>query len=214
MPRWLLNSQRKLFAENDENNWGWGEDKKPTNPDTPKDWEGEKKEDWTSIPKYRFDEVNEKRKQAEAELQKYKEAEAKKAEEEALKKWEYEKIISQKDQELADYKKQAEDWKKREELVKSKNEERLQKLEKDFGENWSSVKGLVDDIEDPFKLSDKLDSLEAMKWATKPTSQKWWGDMPWSWWMSRKQELMEKLRKEWSLTAKERNELLTATSWN
>lgn len=179
---------------------------------TPTDW-GEKKEDWTSIPKYRFDEVNERRKQAEAELAKYKEAESKKAEEEALKRWEYEKIISQKDQEIADFKKQQETWKIREEVVKSKNEERLQKLEKDFGENWNSVKGLVDDITDPFVLSNKLDSLETMKSVNKPASQQQWGsNVPWSWWVSRKQELMEKLRKGEMLTAREKQELLTASS--
>lgn len=211
MPKWLLN-QRVLFAPNDD--WGnstWWWDKETDSSNTPNEEAGKEKEDLTSIPKYRFDEVNEKRKAAEAELAKYKEAEVKKAEEEALKRWEYEKIISQKDQEIADFKKQQEAWKVREEVVKSKNEERLQKLEKEFGENWNSVKGLVDDITDPFVLSGKLDSLEAMKWAKVSNGQKWWWDIS-NWWTSRKQELMEKLRKEWSLTAKERQELLTATS--
>lgn len=210
MPMWLLN-QRKRFFE--ENNWnestGW-ENKETQNSDSPKnDW-GEKKDD--SIPYSRFKEVNDRMKEAEAKLQAIEDEKKAKAEEEAIKKWEYEKIISQKDQEISDFKKKEESWKIREELVKSKNEERLQKLEKDFGENWNSVKGLVDDITDPFILSNKLDSLEAMKWVKTTTWQQWGSNIPWSWGTSRKQELMDKLQKGEQLTAKERNELLTATS--
>ena len=60
-------------------------------------------------------------------------------------------------------------------------------------------------------MSNKLDSLEAMKWV-KSSWQTWGSNIPWSWWTSRKQELMDKLKKGEQLTAKERNELLTATS--
>ena len=211
MPKWLLNQHRRFF---EENNWnestGW-ENKETQNSDSPKnDW-GEKKDD--SIPYARFKEVNDRMKEAEAKLQAIEDEKKAKAEEEAIKKWEFEKIISQKDQEISEFKKKEESWKIREELVKSKNEERLQKLEKDFGENWNSVKGLVDDITDPFILSNKLDSLEAMRWTKTTTNwQQWGSNIPWSWWQSRKQELLDKLHKWESLTMKEKQELLTATS--
>ena len=209
MPRWLLNRQRRFF---EENNWnestGW-ENKETDSSDTPNDEAGkENKEDNnSSIPKYRFDEVNEKRKAAEAELAKYKEAEAKKAEEEAIKKWEYEKIISLKDQEIAEYKKQQESWKAREEAISKRNEERTNKLaeDKDF---WSNAQSLVSWVKDPFELSSKLDSLEAMHNSQKKTSS-WGSDMP-SWWnqSGRLAELQEKARKWEHLTNLEQQEYL------
>lgn len=202
-----------LFEENNENNWwgGW-EDNKPTNQDTPKDWEGEKNkaDNNNSIPKYRFDEVNEKYKETKAELQKYKDAEAKKIEEESIKKWEYEKVISQKDQEIADLKKQEEAWKQREEAVSKRNDERIEALKKAFWDDWDTVKNLIADITDPFILQWKLDSLETMKEKHTPW-QKWGSWIPWSWWTSRKQELMDKLRNGERLSAKERAELYAET---
>ena len=210
MPRWMLNRQHRFF---EENNWnestGGGSDNSTDNHDTPNDWAGNNKEDNnSSIPKYRFDEVNEKRKAAEAELAKYKEAEAKIAEEEALKTWEYEKIISQKDQELAEFKKQQESWKAREEAVSKRNQERAAKLEedKDF---WWNAKSLVDWINDPFELSSKLDALEAMHSSKKASSTSWGSDIP-SWWKDwgKLAELQAKADRGEYLTNGEQAELL------
>lgn len=199
-----------LFEENNEDNHSNGGDNWTDNHKTPNDWAGKEKEDLTSIPKYRFDEVNEKRKQAEAELQKYKEAEAKKLEEESLKKWEYEKIISQKDQEIAEFKKQQEAWKVREEAVSKRNLERIEAVSKKFGDNWDWVKNLIEWFDDPFILSDKISSLETMI-NQKAIQQTGWSHIP-SWWnVSRKQELMEKLKETGTLTAKEQKELLSLT---
>ena len=102
-------------------------------------------------------------KSAEAKLQEIENEKKAKAQEEAIKKGEYEKIISQKDQEIANFKKQQETWNAREEAITKRNDERKQSLEKSFGEDWNSVKNLIDDIQDPFILSTKLDSLEKMK---------------------------------------------------
>ena len=203
-----------LFEENNENNWWGGEDKSTDNHDTPNDWAGGKKEDTTSIPKARFDEVNEKRKAAEAELAKYKEAEAKKAEEEALKKWEYDKIISQKDQELADLKKQQESWKAREEAQVKRNEERIEALSKKFWDDRGNVKNLIEWFTDPFVLSDKISTLENMSVKSSQWGQVWGSNVPNGWNMTRKQELMDKLKNGQQLSAKEQNELLTLSSWN
>lgn len=197
-----------LFEENNENNWTGGEDNSTDSSNTPNDEAGKGKEDTTSIPKYRFDEVNEKRKAAEAELAKYKEAEAKKAEEEALKKWEYEKIISQKDQELAEFKKQQESWKAREEVVSKRNQERTSKLaeDKDF---WDNAKSLVDWVSDPFVLSSKLDALEAMHSSQKSSKPSWGSDIP-SWWKEwgKLAELQAKADRGEYLTNGEQAELL------
>lgn len=195
--RWVLLDENK-------DGWTWTTDSDKT----PESEAGKetKKED-NNIPYERFKEVNDRMKSAEAELQKYKDAETKKAEEEAIKKWEYEKVISQKDQELEALKKEQETWKARETAITERNTNRLADLEKKFGDKWNDVKILVDDINDPFILSSKLDSLEKMS-ASSTTSKapEWWSKIPWGSWQSRKQELMEKAEK-WRLTAKEKQEL-------
>lgn len=184
------------------------EDKTPDS-ETGKETKKEENNSW--IPYERFKEVNERMKTAEAELQKYKEAEQKKAEEDALKKWEYEKVISQKDSELEALKKEQETWKARETAVSERNSKRLADLEKQFGDKWNDVKTLVEDITDPFVLSNKLDSLEKMS-TTTVKAPDWWSKVPWGSWNTRKQELMDKLQKEWRLTAKEKNELYELTA--
>lgn len=199
---------RAFFEENKEGGAGGTTDSENKTPDSEAGKET-KKED-NSIPYERFKEVNDRMKSAEAELQKYKEAENKKAEEEAIKKWEYEKVISQKDQEIADLKKEQETWKARETTVSERNNQRMADLEKKFGEKWNDVKTLVDDISDPFTLSSKLDSLEKMSSTTTVKAPEWWSKIPWWSWKSRKEELMEKA-KEGRLTAKERQELFWLT---
>ena len=193
---------RVLLDENNE--WGGNTGAVDKNPDT--EAGKEKKED-NNIPYERFKEVNDRMKSAEAELQKYKEAENKKAEEEAIKKWEYEKVLSQKDQEIEALKKEQETWKSREVAITERNNSRMADLEKKFGEKWNDVRILVEDISDPFVLSSKLDSLEKMS-TTTVKAPEWWSKVPWWAWQTRKEELMEKLQKEWRLTQKEKNELL------
>ena len=207
MPRWMLNRQRRFFEENNwnESSGGW-EDNSTDNHDTPNDWAGEKKEDSTSIPKARFDEVNEKRKAAEAELAKYKEAEAKKAEEESLKKWEYEKVISQKDQEIAELKKQQETWKAREDALSKRNEERTKKLAEDK-EFWENAKSLVDWVNDPFSMSQKLDALEAMH-SSKTSKSTWGSNVPSGWKDTWRLAELQKKAQEWELTQWEKLELM------
>ena len=174
---------------------------------TPDSEAGKEKKEENNIPYERFKEVNDRMKSAEAELQKYKEAENKKAEEEAIKKWEYEKVLSQKDQEIEALKKEQETWKSREVAITERNNSRMADLEKKFGEKWNDVRILVEDISDPFVLSSKLDSLEKMS-TTTVKAPEWWSKVPWWAWQTRKEELMEKLQKEWRLTQKEKNELL------
>lgn len=198
-----------FYAENNDGEWGGG-----TAPDkTPESEAGkdEKKEDNNSIPYERFKEVNDRMKSAEAELQKYKEAEQKKAEEEAIAKGEQEKVIAQKNSEIEALKKEQEVWKARETAVSERNSKRMTDLEKQFGDKWNDVKTLVEDITDPFVLSNKLDSLEKMS-TTTVKAPDWWSKIPWGSWNTRKQELMDKLQKEWRLTAKEKNELYELTS--
>lgn len=173
-------------------------------PDT--DTGKETKKEENNIPYERFKEVNDRMKSAEAELQKYKEAEQKKAEEEAIAKGEQEKVIAQKNEEIEALKKEQETWKARETAVAERNNQRIASLEKQFGEKWNDVKALVEDIKDPFVLSGKLDSLEKMS-TTTVKAPDWWSKIPWGSWNTRKQELMDKLKKEWRLTAKEKNEL-------
>jgi len=183
-------------------------EEKPTEtvetPDT--DTGKETKKEENNIPYERFKEVNDRMKSAEAELQKYKEAEQKKAEEEAIAKGEQEKVIAQKNEEIEALKKEQETWKARETAVAERNNQRIASLEKQFGERWNDVKTLVEDIKDPFVLSGKLDSLEKMS-TTTVKAPDWWSKIPWGSWNTRKQELMDKLKKEWRLTAKEKNEL-------
>lgn len=194
---------RAFFAENDDWNGGWG-----TAPEKTPDSEAgkEEKKEENNIPYERFKEVNDRMKSAEAELQKYKEAEQKKAEEEAIAKGEQEKVIAQKNEEIEALKKEQETWKARETAVAERNNQRIASLEKQFGERWNDVKTLVEDIKDPFVLSGKLDSLEKMS-TTTVKAPDWWSKIPWGSWNTRKQELMDKLKKEWRLTAKEKNEL-------
>lgn len=199
---------RAFFEENKEGGAGGTTDSENKTPNSDEGKETKKEEN--NIPYERFKEVNDRMKSAEAELQKYKEAENKKAEEEAIKKWEYEKVISQKDQEIADLKKEQETWKARETTVSERNNQRMADLEKKFGEKWNDVKTLVDDISDPFTLSSKLDSLEKMSSTTTVKAPEWWSKIPWGSWKSRKEELMEKA-KEGRLTAKERQELFWLT---
>jgi len=105
-----------------------------------------------------------KAKLAEYEKKEAEEAEKKRLadEEEAKKKGEFEKLLTQKDQEIAEYKKQSESWKEREDIVSKRNQERMSALEKSLGDKWGTAKSLIDDINDPFKLSSKLDSLESI----------------------------------------------------
>lgn len=183
------------------------EEKTTATEETPNSEAGkETKKEENNIPYERFKEVNDRMKSAEAELQKYKEAEQKKAEEEAIAKGEQEKVIAQKNEEIEALKKEQETWKARETAVAERNNQRIANLEKQFGEKWNDVKTLVEDIKDPFVLSGKLDSLEKMS-TTTVKAPDWWSKIPWGSWNTRKQELMDKLKKEWRLTAKEKNEL-------
>lgn len=224
MPRWLLKSQRKLFDVNDENNGGWGWDKDTSNSDTSKNWEGkneEGKKTPENIPYDRFKEVNDANKALKEKLAEYEKKEAEEAEkkrladeEEAKKKGEFEKLLTQKDQELADLKKQQESWKAREEAQVKRNDERIEALAKKFWDEWGNVKNLIEWFTDPFVLSDKISTLENMS----VKSSQWWqaggSKVPSGGNMSRKQELMDKLNSGKPLSAKEQNELLTLTSWN
>lgn len=224
MPRWLLKSQRKLFDANDENNGGWGWDKDTSGSDTSKNSEGkneEGKKTPENIPYDRFKEVNDANKALKEKLAEYEKKEAEEAEkkrvadeEEAKKKGEFEKLLTQKDQELADLKKQQESWKAREEAQVKRNDERIEALSKKFWDEWGNVKNLIEWFTDPFVLSDKISTLENMS----VKSSQWWqaggSKIPSGGNMSRKQELMEKLKSGQQLSAKEQNELLTLTSWN
>jgi predicted esterase YcpF (UPF0227 family) len=93
------------------------------------------------VPYDRFKEVNDANKAMKAKLAEYEKKEAEEAEkkrladeEEAKKNGEFEKLLTQKDQEIADYKKQQETWKEREETVKSRNAERVETLKKNLGD--------------------------------------------------------------------------------
>lgn len=198
--------------------WEWGDttDTSDTSKDDPgKQEEGKKTPD--NVPYDRFKEVNDANKLMKAKLAEYEKKEAEEAEkkrladeEEAKKKGEFEKLLTQKDQELADLKKQQETWKAREETVSKRNEERIASLSKKFWDEWEWVKNLIEDITDPFVLSGKLDSMDTLV-GKKDSTQKWGSKVPWSWGQTRKQELMEKLQKTGTLTAKEQSELLSLT---
>lgn len=195
--------------------WEWGDatDTSDTSKDdSGKQEEGKKTPD--NVPYDRFKEVNDANKVMKAKLAEYEKKEAEEAEkkrladeEEAKKKGEFEKLLTQKDQELADLKKQQETWKAREESVSKRNEERIASLSKKFWDEWEWVKNLIEDITDPFVLSGKLDSMDTLV-GKKDSTQKWGSKVPWSWGQTRKQELMEKLQKTGTLTAKEQSELL------
>ena len=198
--------------------WEWGDttDTSDTSKDdSGKQEEGKKTPD--NVPYDRFKEVNDANKLMKAKLAEYEKKEAEEAEkkrladeEEAKKKGEFEKLLTQKDQELADLKKQQETWKAREETVSKRNEERIASLSKKFWDEWEWVKNLIEDITDPFVLSGKLDSMDTLV-GKKDSTQKWGSKVPWSWGQTRKQELMEKLQKNGTLTAKEQSELLSLT---
>ena len=106
--------------------------------------------------------MNDKYKEAKAELDRIEAEKQKKAEEEAIAKGEQEKVIAQKNSEIEALKKEQEVWKARETAVSERNSKRMTDLEKQFGDKWNDVKTLVEDITDPFVLSNKLDSLEKM----------------------------------------------------
>ena len=183
--------------------------------DAGKKEEGDKKTP-DNVPYDRFKEVNDANKAMKAKLAEYEKKEAEEAEkkrladeEEAKKKGEFEKLLTQKDQELADFKKQQETWKAREETVTSRNTERVEALKKELGEGWKDYETFISDIKDPFTLSQKLDSLEKIAWSKKPSGSTGGSDMP-SWWKNegRLAELQEKARKWEHLTNLEQQEYL------
>ena len=208
---------------NDDGGSGWNEwwdndtgdsDKTPADDSGKKDEGGKKTPD--NVPYDRFKEVNDANKAMKAKLAEYEKKEAEEAEkkrladeEEAKKKGEFEKLLTQKDQELADYKKQQETWKEREETVKSRNAERVETLKKNLGDWWNDYEALVSDITDPFKLSQKLDSIEKIAWSKKSSGSSGGSNMP-SWWKNegRLAELQEKARKWEHLTNLEQQEYL------
>ena len=95
-------------------------------------------------------------------MDKYEAEKKAKEEQEAIAKGEQEKVIAQKNQEIEALKKEQETWKARENAISEKNTQRIADLEKKFGDKWGEYKNLVDDITDPFTLSNKLDSLEKL----------------------------------------------------
>lgn len=182
------------------------------NQTTPSDWTVNK-EDSNSVPYARFKEVNDNYKEVKAKLEAIEEEKRKQAESEAIAKGEQEKIIAQKNQEIELLKKEKESWTQRENALSERNSVRISELSKKFGENWESVKSLIDDVKDPFILSSKLDSLEKMTTVTTP-KQKGGSDVPsWSW-KTRKEELMDKVKKGERLTSKERAELYSEVNKN
>lgn len=130
-----------------------------------------------SVPYARFKEVNDNYKEVKAKLEAIEEEKRKQAESEAIAKGEQEKIIAQKNQEIELLKKEKESWTQRENALSERNSVRISELSKKFGENWESVKSLIDDVKDPFILSGKLDSLEKMTTVTTP-KQKGGSDVP------------------------------------
>ena len=221
---WVRKFGRRVRVHLDANNdggAGWSEwwDKDTGKPDTSKDdqdknEEGKKTPD--NVPYDRFKEVNDANKAMKAKLAEYEKKEAEEAEkkrladeEEAKKKGEFEKLLTQKDQELADFKKQQETWKAREETVTSRNTERVEALKKELGEGWKDYETFISDIKDPFTLSSKLDSLEKIAWSKKSSGSTGGSNMP-SWWKNegRLAELQEKARKWEHLTNLEQQEYL------
>lgn len=214
----MLKNKRHRMLLDENSDWAWGTSETTETSDTSKDESGKteegKKDTTTSIPKARFDEVNERMKKAEAEVAKYKEAEQKKAEADALAKWEHEKIIAQRDQEIAELKKEQALWKEREDLLSSRNTERVETLKKNLWEGWKDAESLISDINDPFKLSSKLDSLEKIYGSRKASTTSWGSDMP-SWWKSdgRLAELQDRANKGEHLSIWEQAELLKLARW-
>jgi len=199
--------------------WEWW-DTTGKSDDTSKDESGKKEEEGKktpeNVPYDRFKEVNDANKAMKAKLAEYEKKEAEEAEkkkqadeEEAKKKGEFEKLLNQKDQELSDFKKKEEAWKQREEDLKSRNAERVETLKKDLWENWKDAESLISDIEDPFKLSSKLDSLEKLYASKKSSKSSGGSNMP-SWWKNegRLAELQERANKGEYLTPWETQEML------
>lgn len=183
--------------------------------DTGKKDEGNKKTP-ENVPYDRFKEVNDANKAMKAKLAEYEKKEAEEAEkkkqadeEEAKKKGEFEKLLTQKDQEIADFKKQQEAWKEREEALTNRNNERVEALKKDLWENRKEAENIIGWINDPFKLSSTLDSMEKL-YASKKSSKSTGGsDMP-SWEKKEGElaELQERANKGEYLTAWEQARLL------
>ena len=226
--KWIFRNGRRVRVLLDANKDGaggsseWGDWKSDTgsSDNTSKDDSGKKdegdKKTPDNVPYDRFKEVNDANKAMKAKLAEYEKKEAEEAEkkrladeEEAKKKGEFEKLLTQKDQELADFKKQQETWKNREETVTSRNTERVETLKKELGEGWKDYETLISDIKDPFTLSQKLDSIEKIAWSKKSSGSTGGSDMP-SWWKNegRLAELQEKARKWEHLTNLEQQEYL------
>ena len=226
--KWIFRNGRRVRVLLDANNDGaggsseWGDWKSDTGSsdntsggDSGKKDEGDKKTP-DNVPYDRFKEVNDANKAMKAKLAEYEKKEAEEAEkkrladeEEAKKKGEFEKLLTQKDQELADFKKQQETWKAREETVTSRNTERVEALKKELGEGWKDYETFISDIKDPFTLSSKLDSIEKIAWTKKSSGSTGGSDMPsWSKNEGRLAELQEKARKWEHLTNLEQQEYL------
>lgn len=180
-----------------------------------KDDEGNKKTP-DPIPYDRFKEVNDANKAMKAKLAEYEKKEAEEAEkkrqadeEEAKKRGEFEKLLTQKDQEIADFKKQQEAWKEREEALTNRNNERVEALKKDLWENRKEAENIIGWINDPFKLSSTLDSMEKLYASKKSSGSSGGSNMPSGWTnQGRLAELQEKARKWEHLTNLEKQEYL------
>jgi len=222
---WKRRNGRRIRVLLDANNdgaggWEWW-DNNTGDSGTSKDDSGKKEDEGKktpdNVPYDRFKEVNDANKAMKAKLAEYEKKEAEEAEkkrladeEEAKKKGEFEKLLTQKDQEIAEYKKQSESWKEREDIVSKRNQERMSALEKSLGDKWGTAKSLIDDINDPFKLSSKLDSLESIY-------ANWWSqskssggsNMPSGWKdTSRLADLQDRANKGEYLTPWETQEML------
>ena len=183
--------------------------------DTGKKDEGNKKTP-ENVPYDRFKEVNDANKAMKAKLAEYEKKEAEEAEkkkqaeeEEAKKRGEFEKLLTQKDQEIADFKKQQEAWKEREEALTNRNNERVEALKKDLWENRKEAENIIGWINDPFKLSSTLDSMEKLYASKKSSGSSGGSNMPSGWTnQGRLAELQEKARKWEHLTNLEQQEYL------
>ena len=215
---------RVLLDANNDGAGGWDNGDSDNKSDTDgsdtskndQDKKEEGKKTPENVPYDRFKEVNDANKAMKAKLAEYEKKEAEEAEkkkheeeEKAKKNGEYEKLIAQKDQEIANFKKQQETWKEREETVTSRNTERVESLKKSLGDWWSDYENLIEDIKDPFTLSKRLDSIEKIAWSKKSSGSSGGSNMP-SWWKNegRLAELQEKARKGEHLTNLEQQEYL------
>lgn len=221
---WKRRNGRRIRVLLDANNdgaggWEWwdnntGDSGTSKDDSGKKDDEGKKTPD--NVPYDRFKEVNDANKAMKAKLAEYEKKEAEEAEkkrladeEEAKKKGEFEKLLTQKDQELADFKKQQETWKAREETVTSRNTERVETLKKELGEGWKDYETFISDIKDPFTLSQKLDSIEKIAWSKKSSGSTGGSNMPSGWKdTSRLAELQDRANKGDYLTPWETQEML------